>query len=409
MAAARVGAPVAVAAGAGDRIRSRLNRRFRSARQWVMSRLTRTATAFTAPAYARAETIALDVGGSAHQPEPPGSSVMAVASKLVRMLPSPSAPGARRIRLAAGAALAIVAVVLTGCSSDTSDWPARTRSYAVTADLDAQGRLAVTETIVYDFRSSDGHGITREIPTRPADQGGVFVENVSASSPSGAPAHARVRRTDSTTTIRIGEPDQVVSGSNTYVLRYTLGGVTARRGDDAHVAWDAIGTGWRTPIDRARVRLTAPAKPSGVLCYVGEEGSHRRCVADQTGGTTLTVAQSGLAAKNGVTIEADLPGSAVTADPLTADRKRVAALDARKPAEIEHPSDSSKLTWGLIMGGALVAVVAIGLAARGGGRGGGGGGGFGYGYGLGGHGGGFGGGGGGGAGGGGGGGGGGGW
>lgn len=280
-----------------------------------------------------------------------------------------------RTPLAALTAAVIAVVVLPGGAAGARTNADRTPSYDVTATLDAHGRLAVTETIVFVFGSTTRHGITREIPTRPAAQGGVFVENVQVHSPDGASALRGVQRTDRATTIRIGDPSRTVAGRHTYVLRYTLGGATAPDGENVHVAWNAIGTSWRAPIGRATVRLTAPAKPSGVICYVGPQGSRRHCAGERTAGRTLDVTESGLAAGNGITVEASFPGAKVAADPLETDRARVTALEPSPSAApvADGSSSGEKLTWGLVLGGVLLAAVALGLATRGGGRGGGGG------------------------------------
>lgn len=294
---------------------------------------------------------------------------VAGAGRPMRMWPTPLSAGTRRALLLA--ALIAAVVLPAGPASASSE---RTPSYAVAAELDAQGRLAITETIVYDFGPAERHGITREIPTRPADQGGVFVDGVSVRSPDGAPAESAVTRSDDTTTIRVGDPGRTVRGRHTYVLRYTLGGATRQDSNgDVRVAWNALGTGWRTPIDRATVRLTAPAAPSGVRCYTGPQGSHRRCADDRTTGTTLTVGRTALDTGEGITVEAGFPGSKVAADPLSDERARVAAEPASPsatPAPADHPSSGDKLTWGVIIGGLLVGTVVIGLATRGGSRGG---------------------------------------
>lgn len=251
-----------------------------------------------------------------------------------------------------------------------------TPSYDVTATLDRQGRLAVTETIGYAFGSGTHHGIERTIPTRPAGQGGTFVDQVDARSPDGAPAVWTVDRTGSATTIRIGDPGQAVSGRHTYVLKYVLGGAAARDGKTTRVSWNALGTGWRTPIDRATVRLITPARPSGVRCYAGPEGSHQACAGERTTDTGLGVGANALDVGEGITVTAGFPGNEVTADPLTGDRQRVTAEEPKPrgthPAAADGPSSTDKIVWGVILGGLLIGAVVIGLASRGVSRGGGG-------------------------------------
>jgi len=276
----------------------------------------------------------------------------------------------RRVAFAVVPAIAAAVLPVGAAGAGTTE---RTPSYEVVAELDAKGRLSVIETIVHDFGTARRHGITRTIPTRPAALGGAFVDNVSVRGLDGPPVGRTVQRREYRTTIRIGDPKHAVTGRHTYELRYTLGGVTLRRGTDVRIAWDALGTGWRAPIGRATVRLAAPERPSGVRCYTGPEGAHGRRVAERTTGRALVVAVAPLARGSGITVEAGFPAGKVAADPLTADRARVTAEERHaspRPVAEEGPSGGEKLTWGLVIGGVLAGVVALGLAARGG-RGGG--------------------------------------
>ena len=45
------------------------------------------------------------------------------------------------------------------------------RSYDVTIEIRTDDSLRITETIVYDFGSSEHHGIYRDVPTRLAYDG----------------------------------------------------------------------------------------------------------------------------------------------------------------------------------------------------------------------------------------------
>lgn len=200
-----------------------------------------------------------------------------------------------------------------------------TRSYDVRGALDGKGQLAVTETIVFDFGDGEQHGLTRDIPTDPADLDGVFVEKgVWATGPDGAPAPVRVGRSDMGTDIRIGDPDATVTGTHTYQLHYVLGGAVTRvKKGRVQVAWNAIGTGWQTAIDEASVRLSAPAKPGHQRCYAGEQGSVAPCHDASAHGKEYADNERGLPRRHGITVEADYPGSAITVDPLTPERNAV--------------------------------------------------------------------------------------
>lgn len=260
-----------------------------------------------------------------------------------------------------------------------------TRSYDVRGVLDERGQLKITETIVFDFGTTPHHGITREIPTDPAMSDGVFVERrVTARSPDGAPAATKVERDGSTTTIRIGDPDSTVTGKHTYVLSYVLGGVTRRgTGRHVHIAWDAIGTEWRTPIDRTRVRLSAPARATHPHCYAGTAGGRGKCGDLAAHGRSIADTETGLALGHGVTVTAGYPESKVTADPLISERTAVADLEGTEPTPEPSTAGSPGSDGGggtnwwailvgipLVVGGILYRVyrVATGRGGWGGGR-----------------------------------------
>lgn len=259
-----------------------------------------------------------------------------------------------------------------------------TRSYDVRAVLDGRGELKITETIAFDFGTTPHHGITREIPTDPASSGGVFVEKgVWARSPDGAPAAANVSRDETTTTIRLGDPNATVTGRHTYELHYVLGGVTSLSSHKrVHIDWNAIGTEWQTPIDKATVRLTAPAKAVRPECFSGAEGSHDSCGHFASHGTTFTDTEKGLRLGEGVTVSGSYPDSKVDADPLTVERSDVAALEDRptpypSTAGSSGGEDHDGTNWWatllgipLVVGGIIYRIyrAANGLGGWGGGR-----------------------------------------
>src|SRR5919107_1189470 len=143
-------------------------------------------------------------------------------------------------------------------------------------DVDTRGDLHVTETIEYDFAGDQRHGLQRELSTRFAQPGGgrdrtYPVSGVVATSPSGAPAQVAVSQDGALTVIRVGDPQQTVSGRQTYELRYTVAGAfnrittptplrdgTASLPPHDELYWNVTGSGWKVPIGRVTVAVTAP-------------------------------------------------------------------------------------------------------------------------------------------------------
>ncbi len=228
-------------------------------------------------------------------------------------------------RIAARALLAVLAaVVLSGSAAATAQAATASevvRSYRATVDVDDSGALHVKETIEYVFSGSSHHGIYRDLRTRftydpnrsGSDKVRVYpVSDVQVSSPTGAPDGVDVTDTGSITHIRIGDADKTVSGTQTYVISYTVkgtfnrftqtqtdsDGTTTPPHDELY--WNITGDEWDVPIQSAQVEVTAPQPAQQVRCYRGERGSTDRCQG--TPGPTSTFSAQGLAVGQGMSI-----------------------------------------------------------------------------------------------------------
>src|SRR5207245_8369850 len=74
--------------------------------------------------------------------------------------------------------------------------------------------------------------------------------------------------------IKIGDPNQTLSGKQTYVLAYTVAGALNAFGDHDELYWNATGQLWTVPITHASATVPAPA--NGLLrtsCYQRQTGS----------------------------------------------------------------------------------------------------------------------------------------
>lgn len=135
----------------------------------------------------------------------------------------------------------------------------------------------------------------------------------------GAPVAAAVEvsATDrGMTTIRVGDPDRTVTGVHTYVIDYTAKGVVTAGDGGPRLAWNALGTGWRTPVDTATVRIAAPGGLTGPVCYAGRAGSHDGCGTPRTAHGRVTYTARHLAVGEGVAVSAGLSAAHVQAHPL---------------------------------------------------------------------------------------------
>ena len=213
--------------------------------------------------------------------------------------------------VAAGLALAVLAA------------PARAQAfeqildYRVDLQIEAAGTLLVTEQIAYDFGTEERHGIFRDVPVRfgyDDRRDRVYpleVQEVSGSR--GTPLQYALEDVDSMLRIRIGDPDQTITGRHDYSIVYRVEGTLNGFPDHDELYWNAIGADWEVPIEHASVTVTAPAAISRVACYAGPVGSTRSCGSSEADGPTAAFGPSGLDPNEGLTVVVGFPTGAVPA------------------------------------------------------------------------------------------------
>jgi len=142
------------------------------------------------------------------------------------------------------------------------------------------GTLDVTETIrvrVENIRIN--HGIYRDFPTKYRATGGRRVKigfQLTDAWLDGQPEPNQVETLTNGVRIRIGSADRTVSpGEHTYTIRYRATRMIGRFDGYDELYWNATGSGWDFPIDRASatVRLPSPARFGQRAAYTGPQGS----------------------------------------------------------------------------------------------------------------------------------------
>jgi uncharacterized protein (TIGR04222 family) len=250
------------------------------------------------------------------------------------------APGAvcrrgRRLLLVplAGALLALA-------TSSAGAWAAeRIDAYETTIEIEEDGDLTIVETIDYDFGDAERHGIYRDVPTAfvyepdPRYERVMPLEVLSVSASGGASAeHVVASGGPGITRIRIGDPDETVTGRHRYELRYRVEGALNGFPDHVELFWNAIGAEWQVPIGRANAVVRAPGKIVDALCFAGPEGSARSCEQARFGGDTARFDAGRLLPYTGLTVVVALPtGSVPPPEPILRERwslARAYRLDA---------------------------------------------------------------------------------
>ena len=219
----------------------------------------------------------------------------------------------RRILLPTFAAVALL--LLLGGSAAGQSVGEVIHSFVVEIRILDDGDLEITETIDYDFGSSLRHGIFRTIPSRfPYDDVNdrVYpIEDISVESPT-APADVDVSEEGGLTTIRVGDPDEEISGRHTYTISYRVEGALNGFPDHDELFWNAIGDDWQVPIEAVRVAVVAPADVQRVTCFQGYEGSTEPCArARYEGSEAMFAPGRPLSAYEGLTIVVAIPKGAV--------------------------------------------------------------------------------------------------
>ncbi len=266
-------------------------------------------------------------------------------------------------RLLAGFGLALVCIVVGagGAQAATSQSGfEQITSFDSKIVANRDGSVDVTETIHYDFGGDEDHGIQRYIPDRAPYTGktphtGRFdrvtpISDISVSSPTGAPAEVATSTSNDNLVIRVGDPNQLISGAQTYVIRYHVRGVYNRFSSHDELDWNVTGNGWEVPIEATTAAVTAPTSITKVACTAGAFGSDLGCQSDTASGSTATFSEGAMDAGSGLTITVALPrGSISNTAPI---------LD-----ELWSPQRAFLLDAGTIVGGLAILVLSIAAVA----------------------------------------------
>ncbi len=208
--------------------------------------------------------------------------------------------------------------------------------YDVDVQVAQDGTARVTIAFDFDFADVPGHGPFVTLPLTQAIAGNeeqvrsYQVSEVSAASPSGAPAKvylSEVLRDDGGQwlEIRVGDENvDNVSGLQRYILRYTLRGMVnpgAGAAGEDEFFWNAIGSDWLIPLSNLSVTVSGPADVADTICFAGPLGSADPCTSHTSSGGTAVFTQDFLNPGEPFTIDAAFPaGTFVGAEPIIIDK-----------------------------------------------------------------------------------------
>jgi len=212
--------------------------------------------------------------------------------------------------------------------------PERILSYVVTAEVQVDGVVAVTERIRYHF-TDPRHGIFRFIPlyyplmesdgsVNRFDSRKLDVADYSATMDGRAVPFAEdtaASGADTNFVLRVGDENRDVTGDHDYRLAYRLHGLLNAPGGRPELLWDALGKESKIPVDHAEVTVTAPGPIGDVRCIAGEV----ECTTTRMNRDSAVFAANGIGANKAVTVTVALPDTVVVPPPTVRAARTLAA------------------------------------------------------------------------------------
>ncbi len=151
------------------------------------------------------------------------------------------------------------------------------------------GSFTVSETIAYDFGSLKRHGIYRDIPIiYERDDGSSFrlrMNVLRVVDGNDTALTYALERMGPMARIKIGDADEYISGKHIYKITYRVeNGLLFHNDGTVELYWNATGTQWPGPIERAETIVRMPDRNEKtdvrIVCYTGALGSRgQECVS----------------------------------------------------------------------------------------------------------------------------------
>ncbi len=184
--------------------------------------------------------------------------------------------------------------------ADTSDFTfsSFTADYYLGADSEARSTLKTVERLTAEFPMiNQNHGIERAIP-KSYDGHTTSLKIVSVTDGNGKSLPYSTYDSNDNLVLRIGDKNQYVQGSATYVITYTQRDVTKSFGDTkrSEFYWDTNGLLWPQSFGQVTARVHVansllPTLTDNLACYKGRDGSTQRC--DISRSDDVVTAQAG--------------------------------------------------------------------------------------------------------------------
>lgn len=194
------------------------------------------------------------------------------------------------------------------------------RSYGAQISIHTDGTIGISEQILYNFPSPK-HGIFRVLPLIKTNADGkdyrLMISDITVTDERQT-AYPYTQTSDSNTlTLKIGNPDETITGEHWYIIGYTVSGALTYFSDHDELYWNAIGTEWNVPITRGDVRVGLPKEFADsevkMACYTGATGSDaQNCTLSHTGQQIQAITTQSLGSNEGFTVVVGFPPGVVS-------------------------------------------------------------------------------------------------
>jgi uncharacterized protein (TIGR04222 family) len=245
-----------------------------------------------------------------------------------------------RVRGPAAIGAALVALsLLLACPANAQAGRERITNYDVAIVVELSGAIHITETIDYDFGSSDRHGIYRDVPVRlryDDRYDRVYpLDVISIETSEDTPGQYQTETAGNYKRIRIGDPDRTITGAHRYTIVYRVGAAVNGFEDHDELYWNAIGTEWSVPVERATARVTTPSPITQVACFGGGRGSRLPCSESAGGDSVADFAHDDLGPGEALTVVVGFAkGAVLPPTPVLDERWSITRAFSLTPATV---------------------------------------------------------------------------
>src|SRR5450756_2459871 len=216
--------------------------------------------------------------------------------------------------------------------------------------------LTIKEDIQVDFGSLQKHGIFRTIPLRyryDASHDRYYVLEVMSVTDGSRPLTHSDSIDSDNYVIKIGDPNNLVTGPNRYVITYAVVGVMNSFTDHDELFWNVDGALWPVPKRSVTATVNLPSNAfQKAACYQGPAGSQESCTYVNSEPAVSFASTRQLGSGEEMSIVTALNKGAVTVPP-----------PLLEPRQRQFPQDAFDLTPLTVTLFVLLTVLGLGLVA----------------------------------------------